>query len=344
MSSDYLLHKHINKHSIYSGNSNLWWSEELNRWMCSNPTIAKSILSNTNFTVHDYKIDSLLNKFDCELHHIARIAEFLPIAHDGERHTQLRKLFAVEMFKQSDKVLSIFSNDLENNMKLFYSHDQLDLVTDILRAPLRNALLRLCNIEGLNPSLDFDSISQLLDETLSLNKRVQINRIINEIISIFPDSMGDDEKYLRISMLALGTDALIGTITESIFTILSNNNTACSEINWNIDIPSTGVPVIERNCVKDCIIGDNKILSGQRIRIYLDAAGYNIDSGPSYSSLYFSAGPHTCLGMPIGKKIWHIVTRQFALLNKKIIIQNQKYRTPDCVFNIYENILVNVYE
>jgi len=344
-SSDYLLHKDKNKNILYKNNKSLWWSPELNRWMCTNPDIIRLILNDANYAVHDYKIDTILERFNFELQHVAKLVAYFPIAKNGEAHKAIRKRSAVEILKNSDAALEAFTTKLDSKMKLLSGNQSADIVKDILKPSLIASLLVLSGIHNLAPSISFDSLSQILDETTSLNKRIKINKIIAEILSALPVDMSDDDKYFRISLLALGSDSLIGTITESVAYILSKNqDKLCSDIAWDSEIPSTGVPVIERMSINDNLMGGVNVLSGQRVRLYLDSAGYQQSELPSYAQIYFATGVHTCLGMPIGRKIWDIVKSRFEKVHKKLIISNMEYRTPDNVFNIYESIKVGIYD
>jgi hypothetical protein len=344
-SSDYLLHKDKNKNILYKNNKSLWWSPELNRWMCTNPDIIRLILNDANYAVHDYKIDTILERFNFELQHVAKLVAYFPIAKNGEAHKAIRKRSAVEILKNSDAALEAFTTTLDSKMKLLFGNQSADIVKDILKPSLIASLLVLSGIHNLAPSISFDSLSQILDETTSLNKRIKINKIIAEILNALPEDMSDDDKYFRISLLALGSDSLIGTITESVAYILSKNqDKLCSDIAWDSEIPSTGVPVIERMSINDNLMGGVNVLSGQRVRLYLDSAGYQQSELPSYAQIYFATGVHTCLGMPIGRKIWDIVKSRFEKVHKKLIISNMEYRTPDNVFNIYESIKVGIYD
>jgi len=343
--SDYLLHKEKDKNILYKNNKSLWWSQELNRWMCTHPDTIKLILNDANYTVHDYRIDSILERFNFELQHVAKLVAYFPIAKNGEAHKAIRKRAALEILKNSDDALVAFTCTLDSKMQLLASNQSADLVKDILKPSLIASLLVLSGIKNLAPSISFDSLSQILDETMSLNKRIKINQIISEIMNALPEAMSEDDKYFRISLLALGSDSLIGTITESVAYILSKNqDKLCSSIEWDSEIPSTGVPVIERMSIRDNLMGGVQVLSGQRVRLYLDSAGYQQSESPSYAQLYFATGVHTCLGMPIGRKIWDIVKSRFEKVAKKLIIQAAEYRSPDNVFNIYESIKVDIYD
>lgn len=343
--SDYLLHKKKDKSILYKNNKSLWWSQELNRWMCTNPDIIKSILSDANYAVHDYKIDAILERFNFELQHVSRLIAYFPIAKNGDAHKAIRKRSALELLKTSDEALETFKNTLDSKMKLLSINQSADIVKDILKPSLIASLLVLSGIKNLAPALSFDSLSQILDETMSLNKRIKINKIIAEILVSLPEDMSEDDKYFRISLLALGSDSLIGTITESVAYVLAKNqDKLCSDIKWDSEIPSTGVPVIERMSIRDNVIDGVNVLSGQKVRLYLDAAGYQHSESPTYAQIYFGAGAHTCLGMPIGKKIWDVVKSRFETVHKKLIINTVEYRTPDNVFNIYESIKVDIYD
>ena len=46
--SDFLLHADPGRLEVYKKNQKLWWSKQLNKWMCMNPELIQFILNSEN--------------------------------------------------------------------------------------------------------------------------------------------------------------------------------------------------------------------------------------------------------------------------------------------------------
>jgi len=323
----------------------MWWSDELNRWICISPEIIKVILNNSDFFVINHNIEKLAARFKIDISHLAKVIQQLPVTHDGINHKELRKRFALMLASRSAIVLVFFEKELTERLnQLVNSKKEFDLSQDLLKPLVQATSLLLSDVAWLK-SNKLDKLSTIFDETLTLTSRIELNQSIGEILEGLKVNLDEDECYFRIALFALGNDSLLSTLSESLVSIfLRNSETVCSYINWDSQIPATGVPVVERISGIDIEISGNQIKKGQRVRLYLDTAGYIETSHPSYSSLYFGSGAHTCLGMPIGTKIWGIVTDVFRKIDKRIEITQLTYRKNDNVFNIYDEIKVRVYD
>jgi predicted NAD/FAD-binding protein len=119
-----------------------------------------------------------------------------------------------------------------------------------------------------------------------------------------------------------------------------NHNKLLNEIDWNSYFVATGVPVIERVAIKDKQVMGHVILKSQRVRIFLDAAGYQEVNCPHFSKLYFGSGPHLCLGMAISKKIWTIIIRELSRVESSLCILDFAYKENDQVFNLLDTLKV----
>lgn len=341
--SDYSIHRLSDKTKIYKNDVKFWWSDELERWMCTDAKIIKEILGNPVFKVPSYSVQKIISKLPVNLEHNVKLVGYFPIAQDGEAHKLIRKRHALQIIKNSELALTNFELCLKSKFnELLESESTTDVYKELLEPSFHEFLASLINIDSSLLSAS-DSISQVLDETLPLTIRLRLNKIIGDLVNSLPDDLTEDEKYFKVSVIALGSDSLIGTMTESIVYLLKlHNGKSLSEINWPDEPPVTGVPVIERVISGDLILNNISLHKNQRIRLYLDAAGYIYDEKPSYSQLYFGSGNHLCLGMPVAKEIWKIIKKVFQETDKKIFVEEISRRDFDNVFNIYNFIKVKM--
>lgn len=175
------------------------------------------------------------------------------------------------------------------------------------------------------------SISQVFDKSLSVNRRKLLNNVIGQIYTSAVQDFAVDKASMRVAMMILGTDPLLGSIGESfILSISSNPKKSMNEINWSEKLPITGVPYVERIANKSAVVSHIHVLKDQRIRVYLDAFKSN---GSDYHDLYFGAGRHVCLGRAVSQQAWQILTSKFKTIGKNVSILQVRYRPSDYVFN-----------
>ena len=343
--SDYLLHKSLDRPKIYQSNDGIWWSTELKKWMCSNPELIKKIIDNPEFRVHNYEPKNLGEKLKLNFQHLIKIVSYFPIALEDEEHKAARKKYALKISSKYDESLICFKNALSSKLhKINSPHTAIDLVQNVIEPSLKSALMLLSGLDILK-DCQLGSISQILDEKLSINRRIELNHQIAIILEGLPSNIDIDEKYFMIAVFALGYDSLLGSITSSVaMTLLENNSKRINEINWSKDIPYTGVPVIERVAKKDCQIGHTIIKSGEKVKLYIESAGFINGDKSMYSSLFFGHGIHKCVGMHFSNAIWKILINEFSKLNKLFTIKSINTRPNDYVFNVFSNITVDLYD
>ncbi len=98
--SDYHLHKQPDRHQLYSREGGLWWSDQLQRWMVSNPALIAEVLRSSAFAGHSYDVSAIMHRFSIDLHHLQQLSQQFPLAFEGERHRTLRKRFSAEIAAQ----------------------------------------------------------------------------------------------------------------------------------------------------------------------------------------------------------------------------------------------------
>jgi len=343
--SDYIMHRRSDKRLVYAGDQKFWWSDQLKRWICVNPEIIERILKSSEFIVINHQHQKIAERFNIDVSHLSKVAQYLPVTHDGAFHQALRKKFALMIAANSANAISFFEEEFNDQIKSVMNLAQtFDLCQDIIKPIVQKTSLILSGVDWLRIE-DIDKFSTIFDETLTVADRIDLNGAIGRVAEQLQYRLNKEESYFRIALFALGNDSLLSTICESlVLMIIKNPDKMLSNFNWDNQIPATGIPVVERVANIDFEVDGYVVTKGQRVRLYLDSAGYAGTVYPIYSSIYFGAGAHTCLGMPIGKKVWTMILKCLARVDKKIELTKLTYRERDNVFNIYDEIKVRTYD
>lgn len=340
--NQYQLYKNNDKQLIYRASENLVYAKKLKRWIVCHPDTIKKILNDDRFGVIFYHFEKMIQRFDIAADELIKVRPYIPLTFDGPKHLDLRKKIALLIAKQSNEALFYFEKQIEEKFNHQLKDNKiLDIYCDILKPVVQETIVRLANCK--NPKhINIDSLSSFFDETASIASRQLLNDTIYQC-KVNLENNDEDDIYFKIAFVILGIDSSLGTLSESLLSVLfKNKNIKLSAIDWPNQIPSTGVPVIERIANSNLELNDVKIMEGARVRLYLDAAGYQDEIMPNYASLYFGSGHHACLGASIGKKFWMILYKHLARFHKFMTIEEILPREYDNVFNTYNSIKVKI--
>ena len=338
------IHRTDNRLDFYKSNQELLWSSDCHKWICCNPQLIDLILRDNNFLVINIAPAAIMDRLKIDLNEICRIASYLPLSNNVEHHKVLRKRFALQISKKSTDDLAFFKKYLKKRLnELLQSDGPIDFYNELIEPLVSDTLKVLADVDYSN----FDHIPKLhsfFDESASLQSRINLNNAIKDIVSSQQNKDYEDDIYFKIALLAAGNDSLVGTISSSLLSIFTRNqNVVLSSISWDENIPATGIPAVERFASEDTNKYGPNISKGQRVRMYLDAAGYSSSEHSQYSQLFFAAGSHLCPGMAFGNDIWKILRGELMDINKKVNIENVSFRRSDNVFNTYESITLSFY-
>lgn len=336
-----MLHRSKNKASAYQDGEGFWWSEKNKKWICFNSEVTKLILNDSDFKVVSHELVKITERFSLDLDHVINMVKFLPVTLDDEAHKVIRKRHALLIAENTEIALSNFEIGFQSKLNfLLAKRNSFDWIQDLIKPLIHQTIIQLAAIE-LDDTHPIEWLSTVFDETQSLKNRGYLNKAVGQIFNQLRTNMPPDEAYFKIALLALGNDSIISTIGETTLNILSKNHAKrLSEIEWNTDFIATGVPVIERVAVKDKLVTGLTVRKNQRVRIFLDAAGYQAVSCPHFSKLYFGSGPHLCLGMAISKKIWTIIIRELSKVERYLCVLDFAYKENDQVFNLLDKLKV----
>ncbi len=342
-------HKHPNKYSFYiEHKGQIFWSNELKVWVCTDPKKISLILEDKNFIPPTFEVDSFEQIFNLNFKHTKKIISNIPLNMEGPEHIKIKKEFALQVSKNLNLCLNEFSLKLDHFIKEnLYPLRIVDIIQEILLPALDAALLKLFDIEINDQYKKGLGFSQMLDKLISIKKRLEIENNLTEFIASITNNISLEEKYSKLSQFVLGYDSILSTLTSSIYySLKENQDKKLSFIQWSEDIPSTGVPFTMRVAKEDSLVDNETILKGQAIRLYLESAAYT--SSPfqhsTFSELFFGHGVHKCIGAQLSKKIWAILIEKFKAVDSRFIIKSASLRDNDYLFLQYENLEIALYE
>lgn len=339
--SDYLLQKNPERARLYGEQGGIRWSTELKRWLISDPTLLREVMTNPNFVVHGYDVTPIMERLNIDLRHMSALRQHLPLAFEGEKHAALRRRMATEIAANTASALDVFDRKFAERLESLSTQapgTRFCLVRDLFQPTLKWANLRLAGLED-DIDAEIEAVPQLFDDTISLKMRMKINAIIGQIFERLPGDMDDDARYLRTAILALNANTLLGSMTRSFATtIAAHAQTPLSRMPWPTEMPVTGLPLIEKKALNDAMLGGQAIKAGDRLRLFIEAAGYRNGGGPSYSELYFAVGPHQCPGKSFSRQIWKLTVKHVARIDRRLTLIDAAYRGRDHVFNLYERL------
>jgi hypothetical protein len=349
---DFSLHKNPQRGHRYQYGDGIWWSVELKRWMISDLGLISQVLRNPDFVVHEYRFDLALSRHGVHLPHLTRMREFLPLAVEGERHSELRNRMIREISLNTVAAVEAYEAALAAALDetIVRSRDGTAcLARDVLLPSLRKASIVLAGLAPWLSSIDeIEHLADLplfFDDLISIKKRMQLEAIAAQVLHAMPADMDVDERYLRLSMLTLAIDTLSASVTLSVKSILEREpGVALNQVNWDAELTSTGLPFIERKAAKDALLLDKVISRNDRVRLLVDAAGFQGNACPRYSDLYFAAGAHQCIGKAASRKIWKSTVEQLRMINRCLQVTAFSFRGRDTVFSFPESFEVTIHE
>ena len=256
---DFSLHKNPQRGHRYQSDGGIRWSDELKRWMISDPELMSQILRNPDFVVHEYRFDLALSRHGVDLPHLARMRDFLPLAVEGEQHAILRDRMIRDISLNTAAAIGSYETALAAalNETIVNSRDG--------RACLAQRCLSALPSEGQHRhrrlgaicQIAIDEIERLVDlplffdDMISIKKRAQLEEIAAQVLQAMPADFDMDEKYLRLSMLTLAIDTLSASVMLSVKSILEREpGVALNQIRWDARTDFDGPAICREKSAK----------------------------------------------------------------------------------------------
>jgi cytochrome P450 len=341
------LHHSSNRWEVYKDAGPLKWDTDLNCWCVFSPKIIADISRRIDFHVVNYPraAQTIIDRVGMDLSVTRSVFDEIPLANEGETHTTLRRKMAHAIADYEDLAVNSFQLKLEElAQKIFSPNRTFDLVGDLF-APLFDSLVT--KLVGTAISREFapESISQIFDRMLSLNRRRSIEKQLRALVENFENKHNDLHvaPLAAVALMVLGKDALIGSLSCSLHAVLKvNSGIEFCKIEWPHLIPFTGVPYIERIAMDSLTFGTHHIGKGDRVRLYFDACSKLV--GSPEEILYFGTGRHTCLGRKMSQRVWKALVDNLHQKKIRARVGKFEFRSNDYVFNYPTCFVGHFYE
>jgi cytochrome P450 len=341
------LHKHPDRRALYRESMPFRFDETLACLCVFDPAIIAAIFRSDRFDVIAFAEQYRYIQQQTGLDFDATIAAFdhVPLANEGPAHKRSRSEIAAVVADKSGEPTRIIETYVGGLVSgLFSAGREVDLAADLARPIFLELFSLWLGVDHRN-LVDDPNFSQVFDMKLSLNRRRKLNRNVDQLTCAFArqrEALPTTPEFAT-AMNILGNDALRGTVALSLWQVLAKNSgVRLDRVAFPQDLPSTGVPYIERVAREDVEIAGMKVEKGQRVRLVLDATASDV-SGVE-SDLLFGRGRHVCLGKPITLAIWRTIVRTLATIPLNFTIGELKLRTGDYAFSYPEYALVSIHE
>jgi cytochrome P450 len=344
--TELLLQKQADRFEVYNRPPGLWLSPGRKRWMVTSPNLIREVMTSDAFAVPTYDVSRLSERLNIDLSFLNELRNWIPLAHEGERHRYLRASFARAIASRTEPALEILHQALEGARSLFTrpSGSEFCLFETLFRPALRQAIGGLSDVD-VPADLAVEVIPQLFDDTISLTRRRKINAVLEVVSKCMPDSLSEEDRQTRMAIIALSANTLLGSICQTFIEQLKGSpGKPLSGVDWGREMKRTALPLVEKRVVKPVQLGGQSLMPGDRVRLFIEAAGFTAQGQCRYDDLFFAVGAHKCVGMNFSVRAWQAVADYLSSVDRIVKVVDVRERDGDYVFNLPERILVKLDE
>lgn len=266
---------------------------------------------------------------------VAFAFEHIPLSMYGERHAEARRRASTWIAARHEAIHAWAAESLPVHLQRFAQPGRTELMQAVIRPLVRGLFATLVAVD-LPDHLALDDVSQVFDKSIGMSRRVQLENDMAALEAHLRGSMGpdasDDEVGMRLGLLVVGKDALVGTLAESLASLFRDNpGQPLSSMPFPKLPHRTAVPFVERIASTALEAGGLDLAEGDRVRIVLQTYGH----GPaSEHHRFFGAGAHACLGRPLSVELWGAIAARLATLPNTVEVTRFELPLDSYVFNV----------
>lgn len=273
---------------------------------------------------------------------VAFAFEHIPLSMYGERHAEARRRASTFIAGRHAAIRQWAEHELPLHLKPFERAGRIEVMGEVIK-PLVRSLFAVLVDTDLPDRLALDHVSQVFDKSIGMSRRVQLEADMAQLEAHLRERLGkveEDELGMRLGLLVVGKDALVGTLAEGLSELFGDNQAVALD---SIAFPKmphrTAVPFVERIAAEPVSVAGLELAEGERVRIVLQTYGH----GPANEHhRYFGAGAHACLGRPMSLELWSAITALLSKLPSRVRVLDYHLPMDSYVFNVPTRFEVEV--
>lgn len=343
------LHRDPIRHQYFPNNQSRepFFDPIANAWIITDPSHCKELIASSNLRpgtsacAEDYRI--LGERLGVDFSILIFVFGHIPLCLHAEPHAHSRRRMSEFLATRKAELNARIPALVATHFDVMRREGRVEIMKDAI-IPLGLDIMSI--IVDLDISTaDCKSVSIAFDKLISMTKRRRAAADMATLRELIARHLGpevsEDDVGLRLALLVLGRDPLIGTLGESLYRLLAaNSGRRLLDISYP-DLPTeTGVPIAERLVVTPFKFAGRDFVVGDRFRIYLQSLAY-VDE-PRVRTGFFGGGAHTCLGRPIFTEIWKATTALLSEIPLRATVLSYAARDSDYVFTCPEHLKVEL--
>jgi cytochrome P450 len=342
-----MLHRDPVRHQYFSNKENRdpIFDPVAKAWIVTDPSQSRELIASANLRPVPYAEDyqALEGRLGIDFSSLTFAFNHIPICLHGDRHVRSRRRVSEFLAARKASLNARIPEAVATHFNAFRREGQVEVMEDVVVPLVHDIISTVIDIDI--SAQDCPNASLVFDKSTGVKKRRRIAAEIASLRELISSRLGpnttDDDVGLRLALLILGKDALIGTLGESLYRLLEvNAGRQLSDIEYPDFPPETGVPFIERQVVAPFRLADREFAAGDRVRIFLQAFAYA--GGPRSRTNFFGSGAHACLGRPVSIEIWNAITALLSGVPLRANVLAYSARTSDYVFACPERLQVEL--
>jgi cytochrome P450 len=313
-------------------------------WIVVDPELCRELLSSPALypapALEHYR--NMPSGFGDQFVSVAFAFEHIPLAMYGERHTEARRQASTFIAGRHNAIHAWVENELPRHLLPFAQPGRVELMGEVIKPLVRGLFATLVDID-LPDHLALDRVSQVFDKSIGMSRRIRLEEDMARLEAHLREQlrdMSEDDLGMRLGLLVIGKDALVGTLAESLYQLFRDNAGVSLE---RIEFPrmphQTAVPFVERIASAPLSVAGLDLAEGDRVRIVLQTYGH---SPSSEHHRYFGAGAHACLGRPLSLELWSTIAARLSKLTSRVRVLDYRLAPDSYVFNVPTTFEVEV--
>ncbi len=313
-------------------------------WIVADPDLCRELLSNPVLypapALEHYR--NMPPGFGEAFASVAFAFEHIPLSMYNERHVAARREASTFIAGRHHAIRAWAEGELPLHLQPLAQPGRVELMDKVIK-PLVRGLFAVIIDTDLPDHLRLDHVSHVFDKSIGMSRRVRLEADMAQLEAHLRERLSDMNEGqigMRLGLLVVGKDALVGTLAESLSELFRDNeDTSLDRIEFPRMPHRTAVPFVERIASAPVSVAGLDLAEGDRVRVVLQTYSH----GPSNEHhRYFGAGAHACLGRTLSLELWSAIAALLSRQTSRVRVLDYQLAADSYVFNVPTRFEVEV--